>query len=951
MMRSRLRRALLVAAAYVLLTASPAAGQAWRITEFEVLAVEPIQGRATVARADPLPGRNGAEAAAADLIDVLTLLSRRSPFDLEAAGVRTVDLDPDVKHQFEAHLTNTARLYERWGFPEPTLEPVVTTADGRRAYRVYVVTDPIWLTVRNLPGLASGVFHRQSCVMEGLTGPQESIIVFNGSAIGLASAAARREDLVTLSHELFHAVQASMPFFQAPCGHGPSGWITEGTAEAAAWDAVERIGLVDLSGVDGLTRWGARSYRNVRLPVPGPEDLPGSPRLPYQTSSFWRYLAEYHASARTGGGPPTPSPGPVDYSYLVDFFRRSPVESCQGPSDECDAEVRLLDGWLKSRYGGRGLRDFFLRFVANAARYEDQRPGAQMWSWTVSTLGCVSLPTLTRGLGAGDALTVEFKTGGAVELTADCYTVRLDGFNGATVPVEVIVSGPSEAVLEQFAAAVSLRDGPVADTRIAVEQLAGNRVQARWVFQVPSSGGPTPVLLANVARRAEDTVPVGGVISVRFTALAELATMGTGDRGRLSASDIDAPIPLDLELDQLEGGVAHDASVAGVPNACTLLITMLGGGSAGTGAQMALTHAGPIGPGVYDIYPGDVSASRGPQDHAGTFEVGAFLSADHPLSVEGRRQVFGAQAGTVELDSVSGGVVRGRVRAAGERCWLCHELGRFGISEQRWGLPSLTWKAEFAVLVSDPKFRLQHPGTLGRYGSDCLTSETTGRPVAPRPRPTPRPPAPPTPETTPPPVSRPPVTPPAGPPAAPPPATPPPVTPPAAPPVPPPARGSSTGRAVGTVTLDFLETATRSDLRGSPLAVRPAEVSPGSRSVTATRFPLRLRLPAATFASCAIPASAPAWAQELRRERFVTGALELVVGDDGSFSLDQVLADGRLRVRAAAGGATAAARTSGPRGPETRYDVKNATLELQWSGGGATCGVPVGFSFVLMDAK
>ena len=153
------------------------------------------------------------------------------------------------------------------------------------------------------------------------------------------------------------------------------------------------------------------------------------------------------------------------------------------------------------------------------------------------------------------------------------------------------------------------------------------------------------------------------------------------------------------------------------------------------------------------------------------------------------------------------------------------------------------------------------------------------------------------------------------------------------------------------MTLDFLEAAPRSDLRGSPMSVQLAASPDGGRAVTATRFPLRLRLPAATLTSCAIPAGAPTWAQELRRERFLNGALELRVAADGALNLEQVLADGRLRVQAPAGSVTTDASTATPRGVDTRYDVRDATLELQWSGGGATCTVPVGFSFVLREVR
>ena len=117
----------------------------------------------------------------------------------------------------------------------------------------------------------------------------------------------------------------------------------------------------------------------------------------------------------------------------------------------------------------------------------------------------------------------------------------------------------------------------------------------------------------------------------------------------------------------------------------------------------------------------------------------AALSADHPLSVEGRRQDgFWGRAGTVVVDSVTAGLVRGRVRAVVERCRDCAPISDGpGQPMHAWGLGNLVLEADFAVLVSDPVYRRLHPGPEGRYGSDCLTAVPGRTSVGADPAPTP----------------------------------------------------------------------------------------------------------------------------------------------------------------------------------------------------------------------
>jgi len=701
----------------LLVPVTPGFAKEWEIKEFEVLAIDPYRGDLD------RPELLGLGYMAEDIISLVIRLSRMSPKDFEAARIPLVEIHPDAKLLMESHLSATAIELERWGFPEPRLEPVVTTADGRRAYRVYIVASGSDLLTPD----AAGAYHGRSCVF-GAERPEESIIVLDSNDMLINQQVKGVRALSTLSHELVHATQWATRFFGGSCTKSPGDWITEGTASAIGWDLARKYSEAPDPTVSAKPFWGARSYSKQRLPLSENDGLPIDEKLQrYWTSSFWRYLAEYQASIRGAGGPPTPAPGPVDYSYLADFLSLNPApRDCIHNGAECDAEVAALDGWLKSRYDDKGLRERFTRFVANLAGYDEYRPVFDNYIYfQQDTLDSCSTVLLSSDMDAEDGPShrtrLSFagnagKKDGMQDLSAWCRTVTMRGFgDGAVIPVEVVVSGPSKELLAQLTAAISLPQGALADTRPAVESLAQGKLRARWVFNFKEDQS-IPLLLANVAERAEDTLPLQGRFPVTLTALFEYAKL-TSSSGP-TAAEIDSPIALDLN--KIRGNIARDRNFDAYENACTLVLGLSDG--EGTELSLAITHDGPIGPGNYDISAIGDTYRRIPQEFPGTFIMGASLGARHPLSSEGIRQRdFHSVAGSVEIKSVNSGLMLARVKGVLERCRDCMAIGS---KQKPFGLTNLAIQAEFAVLVTDPEFQYAH----GRdhYGSNCLVNTPPG---------------------------------------------------------------------------------------------------------------------------------------------------------------------------------------------------------------------------------
>jgi hypothetical protein len=266
----------------------------------------------------------------------------------------------------EAYLHEAALKLEAWGFPEPTLGRTVETPDGRTAYRVF-------LHDAHDEGVG-GEYHHPHCFGPGIIRLMITIDRSETTAIVEGRPTVLPFGFEAMGHELFHAVQYSMPFFDPQCKQRVGDWITEGTARAVGVD------LTRLIMPPGVSDWGARRY-NRRLPVPLRKSLlPENEQIdavdPYATSSFWRYLAEMHAA----GGKPRgigPYEG-VDYSFMRRLFETRPARDCDSEGARCGAELTWLNDRL-IRLFGRNLRQVFPLFIETLGMYGERGGRGPGW--------------------------------------------------------------------------------------------------------------------------------------------------------------------------------------------------------------------------------------------------------------------------------------------------------------------------------------------------------------------------------------------------------------------------------------------------------------------------------------------------------------------------------------------------------------------------------------------
>jgi hypothetical protein len=691
-----------------LVVASPAEGQ-WPIKEFEVLNVEPLRDLSS-----------GGNAVAEYLDDLIVELARISPWDFEAHGGRTVPLDPDTKAKLEDHLSKTAYLLESWGFPAPRLQPVVETEDGRKAYRVFLVSGL---------GEDAGNYHHPICwrtrlgVLDHESGA-EAIIRLDAedvlSSMGTGSGIRGPGALKVLSHELFHAVEWATPFYEgAACEGVVGGWITEGAADAIGYDVVRTLGI---AGQDDSDAWGARSYSRP-LALPSAYDTEAMKNYRYTTSSFWRYLAEFEAIGRAPG----PAPGPVDYHSLSSFLSGKPAaRDCVEAGDPCDAELEYLHEWLSTHYPGDGLRDIYPRFVGVFAQYGAHRLSAALggetpedrnllWNNWGFRSGCewVELKNAPDGLRQEGVFSLR-------DVAAECWEIRPQSF-GHPVAVEIEVRGERrEGMLRQLLG-VDARGGSASsggvtvDTAFVVPDHRGG-FRSLWVLPF-EDGAATPFLLANVAKTPWLTRPLQD-LTITFTALEPFATI-TSINSTPGPSGADVDQPTEVRFDRGLQGVVTDVADLyphdpGLAEPCILRVQGL---SNSDGDQLAfgMDLEGPISPSEYPVANGSQVEYQGRDPWPPGMPVVHFgLGPGNPLS-GGAYQAFLGTAGTLTLTSVSGRFVQGILDVSGENR-LAKRIA-MGDPPPPVYVPNATIRVEFGLVMRDPGDPVNDSGVVG-----CLMS-------------------------------------------------------------------------------------------------------------------------------------------------------------------------------------------------------------------------------------
>lgn len=446
----------------------------------------------------------------------------------------------------------------------------------------------------------------------------------------------------------------------------------------------------------------------MRLPVPRATLVDADVRTSaYHTSSFWRYLAERYALDGDMPGPEDLG-DLLDYGYLARMFAMGPpARDCAGEDAACASELRWLDAGLRTVFGST-LRYEYPRFVDAFSRYGEERidRGGEGDNWRETGFdGC---PAVRLGRGLDERIRRDIVETLA-PVGAECWSVSVQGFPEG-VRVAMTVEGPAARAMSDLSASVGGRP-TWADTAIVEGDAETERSSVTWSYPVPDDT-PTPFLLSNVGSDPGAAVPMQN-LPVTFT-LLESAGRIVGREGPGSEA-IDAPVGLELDDFPIAEVMPFTAPHSGADfeRPCVLRFRMRNR-ETGDEVTLRLDHEGPIRPGPYSV-----AARRDGADHLdasehwpGEFVVDFAIGRRSPLS-DGRPQAFRAEAGTVEIQSVTAGVVRGRVSATGWRRQV------HAVDEEPWGLGNLGITADFVVVVRDRVRRVR----LGRDappGSDCL---------------------------------------------------------------------------------------------------------------------------------------------------------------------------------------------------------------------------------------
>jgi len=465
------RRILFIAFILLALAATSVAAESWPSTKFEVFEGVPWNSKYTGVLA----------------------IGKAMPYNdaLDESRPASKPLTPELRYEIEEYLGEVAREYQKY-FPAPQLEPLVTREDGARAYRIYYLDIP-----GSKPALAR---YSNDCTDD---------IRFR---IEVNAASLTRGGKITpkgygdLAHELFHAIQRNtVAGKKAMCPGGVGPWIIEGQAEAIGHDMARR--LRRLEDDTQVSRWGLRYYS---VPLVIPADGPVS--RGYQTSSFWRYIAEMQYLRSQGKRDTEAKPGPdlaqgydTDYSYLADLMNLAPQGSGQ------KAETKWLGDWTAS-YFGVDLSRIFIDFVSVFAQYGKYRingsnlPGSDAeYYWReisfgakndLSTRGCIPIKLDEKNDDASVNLSLQ-------KLAADC--IELDvGDTGTPLGWTLQAISENKTLLKQLRLAMA--GGQQIATSAPIDDIPNaSGAVAAWSFLLDPKQKQY-LLVANMAKKAQDTV-------------------------------------------------------------------------------------------------------------------------------------------------------------------------------------------------------------------------------------------------------------------------------------------------------------------------------------------------------------------------------------------------------------------------------------------------------------
>ncbi len=609
--------AAVVLAACLLLPTAFAAD--WEIDEFEVLPVAPASGiDGSVRYITPL---------------IIQAMRQTEVFDPDLPGIfDPVEVEAGTLAAIEGYLHESAQLMAQWGFPSPALHPVVNYRGDRPAYRIYLV--------ENLDN--AGEYHVDCDLLA------ERIILLNANSI-ISGGRITPRGHSTIAHELFHAVQYATPFFA--CSDGSVGdWITEGSARGVGWDVAQKLRPSGYSTHEN-ERWGARDY-NRRLTIPSTVDDDENVANPmaFGTSSFWRYLAEFHAM----GSKPGPGENATHYGYLAQMFSQAPVDrDCLNISDRCHAEINWLADQV-SRLFGEPLRIIYTNFAEMLTVYGHYRRGIDRgsggrgdpWRREVYRHQCTNVvlrPTDEQRIH--EETLVNFDEDAAV-----CFELDVNGFDRDII-LEIKADATEDGLKVEHLNA-TIADQPIEARKGDVDPLdpqTGHK-SATWHFELPDQE-TSFLVLTNMADIPGQSTLLDG-LKVSLVAVEQYARFGTGSQASgPTAAEIDAPLAMaipEIKEAYVMPGPLEQHLNAGMSDVCMMQFQFQNP-EFGDHLLLKMDQEGPFRPGSYDVHPG---GSFKTENFPGQFATLMTWGPNNP-STAGWTLSYKGDGGVVRLKSVS----------------------------------------------------------------------------------------------------------------------------------------------------------------------------------------------------------------------------------------------------------------------------------------------------------
>lgn len=405
-------------------------------------------------------------------------------------------LTPEVAADLEDYL-NSIALELQQDFPAPALQQNTQIEDGPAGPPAYMV---YYYDAGDDFGTAVYAFN-PDC-----KNPETGTIRINASGF-IDNGRISTKGYVDLAHELFHAIQMSTRVGKENCESRYGHWILEGQAEAFGQDMAMKFRHT--ASQNPLVRWGGRPTYNTTLYIK-PDPGGNLSRQAYQTSSFWRYLAEaWHLRETVKVGS---KPGPdldanygTNYAYLADLMDQSI------PGQGEAAEMEWIDSWLQSNFQA-GLYRVYTDFVAVLAQYGRYRfkgsksPEETETRWRNTVFG----GKIESGVPAPACKTISLKPEDAVavqpvslESTAtQCIELDVGAFDTPkTFNINVVAQ--DKTGLRQVRLAMA--GGQQTQMGTLIKELPGSSgVSATWLLEL-NNNKKQYLLLTNVAKEAEKT--------------------------------------------------------------------------------------------------------------------------------------------------------------------------------------------------------------------------------------------------------------------------------------------------------------------------------------------------------------------------------------------------------------------------------------------------------------